>query len=502
MQHEPNETKETKKVSVTLYIASLLIVLLLGVTGTVWALNDSQETPGERVSETTDTEEVESVLETETEEVSSSADFQALEEVYAILMTQYLEEVDSDTLIQGALEGMAEAVDDPYTEFLDEIESTSMNEDIEGAFEGIGAEVMKEGEYVRIVSPISGSPAERAGLMPNDLISEVDDESVADMSINEAVSLIRGPQGSDVTLLILRGDSEFTVTLTRDSIPVESVVYEIDEEHPTIGYVHITNFNRPTYQELVDAIQALEEDGAEEFVFDVRGNPGGLLDSALALSNIFVEDGKPLMQSQGRDEEPYIYTANSAQYGDFKFDKDSVLLIDGGSASASEILAGAMSQSADIPLIGTSTFGKGTIQNIMDITGDGEIKYTAGRWLTADGTWINEEGLQPDIEVEMPEYINLLLINQEETYSSGDVSEDVQNLEKILDALGYDVGAVDFTFDEETEEAVESFQADNDLEQDGVVTGTTARALIDRLRDLINENDTQYDAAIDYLLEN
>lgn len=501
MQHEPNKTKDTKKVSFTLYIASLLVVLLLAITGTVWALNGSKQAPDEMASES-GSEEAGSVLETETEDVSSSVDFQPLEEVYSILMTQYLEEVDSDILIQGALEGMAGAIEDPYTEYLDEVQSSSMSEDIEGSFEGIGAEVMKEGEYVRIVSPISGSPAEKAGLMPNDLISEVDDESVAELSINEAVALIRGPQGSDVKLLILRGGSEFTVTLTRDSIPVESVVYELDEENPTIGYVHITNFNRPTYQELVDAIQALEEEGAEEFVFDVRGNPGGLLDSALKLSNIFVEDGEPLMQSQGRDEEPYIYTANSEQFGEFKFDKDSVLLIDGGSASASEILAGAMSQSADIPLIGVSTFGKGTIQNILDITGDGEIKFTAGRWLTPDGTWINEEGIQPDIEVEMPEYINLLLVNQEETYEVGAVSEDVQNIEKILDALSYDVGEVDFTFDDETEQAVESFQSDNDLEQDGVVTGTTARALIDRLRDLIDENDTQYDAAVNYLLEN
>ncbi|MDZ7835511.1 MAG: S41 family peptidase [Alkalibacterium sp.] len=347
----------------------------------------------------------------------------------------------------------------------------------------------------------SGSPAEEAGLLPNDLISEVDGESVADLSINEAVALIRGPQGSEVRLLIIRGDSEFTVTITRDSIPVESVMYELDEDNPTIGYVNITNFNRPTYQELVDAIEALQAEGAEEFIFDVRGNPGGLLDSALQLSNIFVENGEPLMQSQGRDEEPFVYNA-SDELGEFKFDGESVLLINGGSASASEILAGAMSQSADIPLIGTTTFGKGTIQNVLDITGDGEIKFTAGRWLTADGTWINEEGIEPDLEVEMPEYINLTLVDQEEVYEIGVVSEAVYNLEQILDVLDYDVGSVDFTYDENTAEAVETFQAENDLEQDGVIAGTTARTLVDSLRELIEENDTQYDAAVEYLLEN
>ena len=502
MQQEPNN-KETKKVSLKLYVISLVTVLLVGISGTAVVLNavEDPETSTEQTESGEGTEDAQSALESDPEDIASDVDFQPLEEVYAILMTQYLEEVDSQALIEGALEGMAGAVGDPYTEYLDEVQTSSMDEDIEGSFEGIGAEVMKEGEYVRIISPISGSPAEEAGLLPNDLISEVDGESVADLSINEAVALIRGPQGSDVRLLIIRGDNEFTVTITRDSIPVESVMYELDEENPTIGYVNITNFNRPTYQELVDAIEALEAEGAEEFIFDVRGNPGGLLDSALQLSNIFVENGEPLMQSQGRDEEPFVYNA-SDELGDFKFDGESVLLINGGSASASEILAGAMSQSADIPLIGTTTFGKGTIQNVLDITGDGEIKFTAGRWLTADGTWINEEGIEPDLEVEMPEYINLALVDQEEVYEIGVVSEAVYNLEQILDVLDYDVGSIDFTYDENTAEAVETFQAENDLEQDGVITGTTARTLVDSLRELIEENDTQYDAAVEYLLEN
>jgi len=499
MQHEP-ENKDTKKVSLTVYLVSLLIVLLVAVLGTVLALNVTGDSDGQADLQN-ETEEADSVLESDSEDLADEVDFEPLREVYSILMTQYLEEVDSDTLIEGALQGMAEAVEDPYTTYLDEVESTSMNEDIEGSFEGIGAEVMKEGEYVRIISPISGSPAEEAGLLPNDLIDEVNGESVAELSINEAVALIRGPQGTEVELSIIRGDNEFTVNITRDSIPIESVVYEIDADNPTIGYVQITNFIRPTYEELVDAIQALQEEGAEEFIFDVRGNPGGLLDSALQLSNIFVENGEPLMQSQGRGEEPYVYTA-SDELGEFKLDQESVLLINGGSASASEILAGAMSQSADIPLIGTTTFGKGTIQNVLDITGDGEIKFTAGKWLTADGTWINEEGIAPDMEVEMPDYIELMLVNSEETYETGDVSEEVYNLEQVLDVLDYDVGSVDFTYDEETVEAVESFQAENDLEQDGIVTGDTARTLVERLRELIEENDTQYDAAVDYLLEN
>lgn len=500
MDHEPDNRNEKKKVSLSLYVASLLAVLIIGIGGTALALTVMDQPDGNGI-ETADTID-EADTDEENGEASQFSSFQPLEEMYTILMTRYLEELDSETLIEGALEGMAASVGDPYTEFLDEVESSSMDEDIQGSFEGIGAEVMKEGEYVRIISPIAGSPAEEAGLMPNDLIVEVDGESVADLNINEAVALIRGPEGTEVDLLILRGDNEFTVTITRDSIPVESVRYELDENHPTIGYVHITNFNVPTYEEVVDAITELREQGAEQFVFDVRGNPGGLLNSALEISNIFVEDGEPLMQSQGRDEDPFVYYADSEEYGDFKLSEPSVLLIDGGSASASEILAGAMSQSAGITLVGTSTFGKGTIQNVQELSRNGELKFTAGRWLTADGDWVDEEGIQPDIEVEMPDYQNFLIINPEETYEEGDVSESVQNINGILDALGFDIGEVDNSFDEETQAAVEAFQEEQDITVDGTVTGETARALIDALRELLDENDSQYNTAIEYLLDN
>ena len=246
MQHEPDSPKETRKVSLSLYIGSLLIVLVVAIAGTALGLSYFGD-----AAEKNDHSETETVLDFTDEETTQPVDFQPIEEMYSILMTQHLEEIDSQTLIEGALEGMADAVGDPYTEYLDEVEATSMDEDIQGSFEGIGAEVMKEGEYVRIVSPIAGSPAEEAGLMPNDYIVEVDNESVADLNINEAVSLIRGPQGSEVELLILRGENLFNITLTRDSMPVESVRYELDEDNPTIGYVHITHFNLPTYGRIV-----------------------------------------------------------------------------------------------------------------------------------------------------------------------------------------------------------------------------------------------------------
>ncbi|WP_080146436.1 S41 family peptidase [Marinilactibacillus piezotolerans] len=492
MEQEPSHDKKAKKVSLLIYICSMITVLIIGVGGTVLFFETTdQPSPA--------TEEA-ALVQDSAEETKPEleADLQQVSELYSVLLANYFEEVDPAVLVEGALEGMADALGDPYTEYLDAGQSTSLQQDTQGEFEGIGAEVMKEGEFVLIVSPIEGSPAEEAGLQANDLIKEIDDEPVAELSLQEAVAIIRGPKDSEVELLMQRAGEEFTITITRDSIPVESVNYNLDENDPSIGYVQITNFNSPTYDEVVNAINDLNDQGAEKFIFDVRGNPGGLLNSALQISNIFVEDGQPLMQSQGRGEEPYVYVADES-LGSVKFNKPAVLLINEGSASASEILAGAVSESASIPLIGQTTFGKGTIQNVAPLSGEGEIKYTTGKWLTAEGEWINEKGIVPDIESAMPEYQSLLIINSEQTYQLGDVSQEVANLNAVLKALEFKTGESGNVFTENTKTAVEDFQSENDLEVNGIVTRATANALVEALRTLIEENDTQYQEAVNYL---
>lgn len=492
-----NENQQNKKtVSKQLYITSILIALILGVGGTLvvdsFTDNEGEEPATEEVAKTESEIDMQYLF-------GESDDLGVIDKLYTILKTNYFEEVESEALIEGALEGMAGAVGDPYTEYLDQVESTSFEEDVSGSFQGIGAEVMKDGEFVRIISPIANSPAEGAGLQPNDLIVEVDGESIADMTINEAVALIRGPEGSDVELLMQRDEERFTISLTRATIPIETVFYEVDENDATIGHVRIVNFNIPTYEETVTAIQELQARGVEKIVFDVRGNPGGLLTSALQLSNIFVPNGEPLLMTEYReDEEPTVYNA-SDEYGEFKYEGEAVLLVDGGSASASEILAGAM-RSVEIPIYGTTTFGKGTVQSVVALGDDDEIKFTSGKWLTADGDWINEEGIEPDEIVELPSYASLFVINPNVTYEQGQTSTEVNNLKAVLRALEYDVSENE-TYDETVVAAVESYQAENDLTVDGQVTGDTARALTESLRTKIEENDTQYDAAAQALRE-
>lgn len=484
--------KDKKDINLTKrrYILTLLIALVIGAGGMYGVDYFLAEEPAE-------TEEL-----TLQDDLTldgqllfpSTEEFESLTKMFMILKNTYYEEIDSDVLIEGALEGMSRSMGDPYTEYLNEEQATSLEEDISGSFQGIGAEVMKEGEFVRIISPIANSPAEAGGLQPNDLVIEVGGESVADLSINEAVALIRGPEGSEVELLIKRGEEEFTLTLTRATIPVETVFYEQDEEDSSIGYVNIVNFNVPTYDETVEAIQKLEEKGVDKIIFDVRGNPGGLLTAALEISNIFVENGEKMMMTEYRDDEEASEYLASDEYGDFKYEGESVLLVDEGSASASEILAGAM-QSAGIPIYGQSTFGKGTIQSITDISDKEEIKLTVGKWLTADGDWINEEGIQPDKEIALPEYAKLFVVNTSDSFKEGESSPEVTNLKAVLKALGYQLTDQN-VYDDSVVEAIQTIQKEKNLKADGKITAETARELTDALRNKIEENDTQYDAAI------
>jgi len=487
MENEPKKSKNQKGIKPWAYGASLLVVAALSIGGTV-AVTNVNDDEDVQVQNQLNSSESSAALNTE--------DFEKIQTVYETLMTDYYQGVEGELLIEGAITGMTEAVGDPYTQYLDVEASSSLDESISASFEGIGAEVMKQGDNVMIVSPIAGSPAEKAGLQPNDIILKADDQELTGMTLNEAVSYIRGEKGSEVTLTIRRGESTFEVKVVRDTIPVETIIYQLDEENPTIGYIAITSFSSPTYDDLVAAIKDLREQGAESFVFDVRQNPGGLLNAGLNISNLFLEDGDIILQTQEKDQEPVSIVSDDATMGEFKVTEPSVLLVNEGSASASEILAGAVNESGNIKLIGTQTFGKGTVQNVAAFDDSSELKITIAKWLTPSGKWINEKGITPTIEVALPEYTNLLIIDGSKSYQLDDVSEEVENLEKVLDALGYSIGEVDGYFDESTQDAVRQFQTDENLTIDGKVTGETATQLVESLRKLIDENDTQYEAAI------
>ncbi|MGO4937104.1 S41 family peptidase [Fundicoccus sp. Sow4_H7] len=427
-------------------------------------------------------------------------DLKMIEDIYNTIQINYIEELDKNDLLEGALKGMVDAIGDPYSEYLNKQESTSFDDSITGSFQGIGVQFMSQNGNVTVISPIDGTPAADAGIQPNDIILEADGIELTGMDTNQVVELIRGPEGTEVELKVQRGSSTFDVTLVRAEIPIISVTGEIDAEHANVGNVRISQFAANTYDELVEIITDLRDQGADRFVFDLRSNPGGLLNQALNLSNMFVEDGDVIMQVDERNREIDMFHGDDAKYGDFQVTDPYVVLIDGGSASASEILAAAISENTDNKLIGTTTFGKGTVQNITNESDIGELKLTIAKWLTPNGTWIHDTGISPDITVEPEELTSALLLNTSEELTLGDSSEFVQSLSLILSSLGYDIPNQSY-YDEKMAEVVKQFQLDNELEADGIVTGDTAQKLNDQARQYLDEHDVQYKAAVEYLLE-
>lgn len=425
-------------------------------------------------------------------------EFSKLYDAYDELKEKYYVDIDDEKVVFGAINGMFEALDDPYSDFMNKEEADQFNADLSSSFQGIGAEIQERNGNIVVVSPIKNSPAEKAGLLPEDVILLVDGESIQGMSASEAVLLIRGEKGTPVTLTIQRGDSDETmeIKIVRDEIPVETVYGEMGDDK--IAHIQITSFSEKTYEDLEKLLVQYDQEGMKSVILDVRQNPGGFLTSAIDIANLFVEEGKPIVQVQSREGKPEVMVAEGGK----KYNIPVVVLIDNGSASASEILAGALRESAGAKIVGLTSFGKGTVQTVSYLPDGSNLKFTTGKWLTPDGNWINEKGIKPDIEVKYPEYATLPFINPETELSKGTTSPAVNAAEQMLDALGYDVGKVDTEFDDSTVAAVKSFQADHNLEQTGSIAGETTYEIMDALREKIDQDDPQIKKATELLTKN
>ena len=421
-----------------------------------------------------------------------------IEKVFYYLKQNYLDKnITNEQLIQGAIKGMAESVGDPYTSYLVNDETAQLDETVNGSFGGIGAELKSDQSRVVISTTMEGSPSQQVGLQSDDVITKVDGEDMTGKTISEVVKKVRGEVGTDVVLTIERAGTSLEVKLTRASIAINTVKAELDKEDATIGHVRITSFAKNTAQELEKAVKDLTDKGAKAFVFDVRYNPGGLLDQAYKVANMFLKDGEPIVQVEDRFGEKKIYKASS-DIGKFKITQPYVLLVNEGSASASEILAAAVKEGAGAQIVGTKTYGKGTVQSVIDISDNSELKYTNAKWLTPKGNWIHKEGVTPTKEVTLPDYAFLKIIDARETLKVGSVSQNVLSVETILKGLGYSVTA-DGYFDSATQDAVKAYQQKEGLTVSGEVDEETAQTLMNSVRQLIQQNDTQYQAAKELL---
>ncbi len=329
-------------------------------------------------------------------------EFETLWETWQFLQEDYVnkEALDPKSLTQGAIKGLLEALGDPYTVYVDPETYELYWSEFEGSFEGIGAFVaMQDGELV-VISPIAGSPAERQGIRAGDRILEIDGDATSEMTLTEAVLKIRGPEGTKVTLLILhQGETEpVEIEVTREEIPLDSVYLEMLPGN--IAYIEIIHFSERTDQELSSILSDALSSGAMDIVLDLRGNPGGLLNTVVDVADEFLDGGTILYQADDQGEVMKEWKASS---GGLATDVPLAVLVDGGSASASEILAGALQDHGRAPLIGTTTYGKGSVQLIDELSDGSALYVTTARWLTPDGHLIEGVGLTPDFEVEITE---------------------------------------------------------------------------------------------------
>lgn len=340
----------------------------------------------------------------ETQRSESSADTYRQLTLFADVLERtradYVDEVSDEKLIENAINGMLSSLD-PHSGFLNKKSFEEMQTQTRGEFGGLGIEITMENNLVKVISPIDDTPAAKAGMQPNDLITHIDSKPVTELTLNEAVDKMRGAPGTKVTLTVRRGGisgQPFDVKLTRAVIHVQSVKWETKED---VAYIRIRTFNEQTQPGLDKALGEVEKKlGAKlvGYVIDLRNDPGGLLDQAISVAGTFLEAGKEVVSTRSRHKEDnQVFTSRG---GDKTKGKPIVVLINGGSASASEIVAGALQDHRRAILLGTKSFGKGSVQTIIPVAGAGAMRLTTARYYTPSGRSIQAKGIEPDIEVQ------------------------------------------------------------------------------------------------------
>ncbi len=330
-------------------------------------------------------------------------DFSLFWDVWNSLHIKYVEQnaLDTQQLLYGAIQGMVGSIDDPYTVFFEPPDSRKFQEEISGSFGGVGIEIGKREGVLTVIAPIKDTPAYKAGLKAGDKILNVDGASTADLSIEEAVNLIRGRKGTPV-ILTISSDSADTrdVEIIRGTIKIPTIAWKIIElDGKKVAYLQLFTFNQTIDSEFKRAAQEILNSEAESLIVDLRNNPGGLLDSAVNIAGWFLDKGQIVTVEAFGDDTRNEFKSNGN--GSLKI-YPTVVLINGGSASASEILSGALRDNRGIRLVGEKTFGKGSVQELEKFKDGSSLKVTVAKWLTPSGISISDTGIEPDIKVELP----------------------------------------------------------------------------------------------------
>ncbi|MBU6414777.1 S41 family peptidase [Patescibacteria group bacterium] len=332
-------------------------------------------------------------------DTSEQVDFALFWDVWHRLESNYVDKanLNRDKMVLGAIDGLTKSLGDPYTIFFPPVEAKRFQEDISGSFAGIGAEVGIKKGILTIIAPLKNSPAERAGLLAGDKVFKINATSTADLTIDTAVGFIRGPKGTEVTLTITRDswESAKEIKIVRDTIVIP--VTETKKLNNGIFYIHLFNFNETSPNEFRKALQEFSDSGSKKLILDLRNNPGGFLTASVDIASWFLPAGEIVAREKSIDSET-DYRSFGYRYLE---SVPTVVLIDQGSASASEILAGALRDQRGAKLVGMKSFGKGSVQEVENLPGGASLKITIAKWFTPNNYSINESGLDPDVKVEV-----------------------------------------------------------------------------------------------------
>ncbi|TCP24894.1 carboxyl-terminal processing protease [Scopulibacillus darangshiensis] len=430
---------------------------------------------------------------------SPSGEVKKVRAIHDLIEKNYFKKVDEDKLYDGAIQGMIKALDDPFSTYMDPKTAKDFNQSLSSSFQGIGAEVRMVNNVVSIVAPIKGSPAEKAGLKPHDQIVTIDGKSTKGLSLYKAVNKIKGKKGTVVKLGVNRPGVTHTLTfeIKRGDIPLRTVKSKvIKEDNKQIGYINITSFNANTDKEFNTELKKVEDKGIDGLIIDVRGNPGGYLQAVESIAGQFITKDKPIVQIEDRNGKKERYFSSLEEKKPYPI----AALIDNGSASAAEILSAALNEAGGYPLIGTKSFGKGTVQQGIEMSDNSELKLTTFKWLTPDGNWIHKKGIKPTVKVKQPDYFYTtpITLDKGKVLGYDHTGTKIANAQKMLKGLGLNPGRVDGYYGEQTVKAVRAFQETNDLHVTGSINKKTAGKLQTGVIQAVDnpKNDLQLKAAI------
>lgn len=418
------------------------------------------------------------------------------DEVSELIENNFLDTTDSDySLQERMLNGMVAGLGDRHSSYLSTSQAEELGTTINGSFVGIGVTFTMVHAGALILDVYQGTPAYKAGMKKGDIILQIEGTSIASYSSDKVKDTIRGEEGTDVALHILRNGKEMDIQCTRQGVET-SVECEIRENN--IGYLRITTFGESTASLIETALKNFKVHDVENIVIDLRGNGGGYLEAARAILNLFIPQNEVLFKVVSKQGKETVYKADDCEK--YMFQKGCVL-IDGNTASASEVMTSALKELLGYTLIGETTYGKGTVQTQAILSNASTLKYTYAKWLTAKGMWVNEKGIAPDEEVDSVTLDDFHVVNIEKELKYDQVDDTVLYMQEMLKELNYTVDREDGYFSQETQNALKAFEKDYGLDVDGIYDQDDATILLSALAHHVyeNEEDQQYLKAVDLM---